>query len=428
MPADRLFHPRLGQSQKVSLLTDLEFRVWVQYVLSADDFGVMRAHPSTLQANNRHLENRPSKAILRCLETLITSELVYPFVCQGTRYIYQRDWQDFQRVSWPSATMNPAPPADEIEKCTSSTRRLFSVYPGGKDARVPRHDPTLREDEIPTFARATEREIEALLVQALPRWIGEGAIVETQMRIGNLYCDIVVVDGPRLYVIEVKRGLLTDAAITQVLRYTAAIRATATGKTVIPMAVGSGVALRKPEPEPVICLTVSDAWVCSVVKNREVVRYLTESFPLIDALRTRAPAPAKRLTDHGSRLVASCVSEGSARETAPPFDLWLRELQDAYPPNRVTSGRMTEDAFLGQFPSDAEPPSAIFRLMMTNLATNVISHEWRIKGMVPRLDRYLREGLWRNVHASSAPVGEQLSAKTNRTLAAAAEILSEADR
>lgn len=51
------------------------------------------------------------------------------------------------------------------------------------------------------------------------------------------------------------------------------------------------------------------------------------------------------------------------------------------------------------------------------------SHLWRIKGMVKRADRWLVEGLYRAEPAEAPPVAEQLTAKTNRTLAAAAEVL-----
>ena len=130
MLADRLLHARLGHSAKVSSLSDLEFRVWATYLLAADDFGVMRAEAVAFQAAHDGLSARPAKAIKRCIERLVKVGLVAAFVHQGSRYLYQPDWHDFQRVRYPLRTMQPAS-AEVSEK----TRRLWSVHPGG--VRVP---------------------------------------------------------------------------------------------------------------------------------------------------------------------------------------------------------------------------------------------------------------------------------------------------
>ena len=132
MPADRLLHARLGHSAKVSSLSDLEYRVWTTYVLAADDFGVMRAEAVAFQAAHDGLSGRPAKAVQRCIERLVEVGLVAAFAHQGSRYLYQADWQDFQRVRYPLRTMHPLPAAAEV---SAKTRRLWSVHPGG--VRVP---------------------------------------------------------------------------------------------------------------------------------------------------------------------------------------------------------------------------------------------------------------------------------------------------
>ena len=128
MPADRLLHARLGHSAKVSSLSDLEFRVWMTYVLAADDFGVMRADAVAFQAAHDGLSSRPANAIKRCIERLVQVGLVAAFVHQGSRYLYQTDWQDFQRVRYPLRTMRPLPASAEV---SARTRHLWSVHPGG---------------------------------------------------------------------------------------------------------------------------------------------------------------------------------------------------------------------------------------------------------------------------------------------------------
>lgn len=129
MPDDRFLHRRAGHSEKVSQLSDLEYRVWTQYLLSADDFGVMRLSALSLQADNSALELRPVKAITAALNRIVTVRLLQPFVHQNRAYVYQHNWQDWQKVTYPRQTIEPKPPAD---LCTRNMQWLLSYWPGGK--------------------------------------------------------------------------------------------------------------------------------------------------------------------------------------------------------------------------------------------------------------------------------------------------------
>jgi hypothetical protein len=153
MPDDRLIHKRMGRSQKVSGLTDLEFRVWLQYELSADDYGVMRFAALSVQADNAALETRTKSAILRALEALVTIGLVLRFEHQGQTYICQHDWQNFQRVRYPRPTMHPIPPPAVLTKCTPETRDLFLRRPGNPPDDTPQNSGE-NSEEVPSCARA----------------------------------------------------------------------------------------------------------------------------------------------------------------------------------------------------------------------------------------------------------------------------------
>lgn len=130
MPDDRFFHKRLGHSEKVTTLNDFQYRVWTQYVLSADDCGVMRGSALAFQADNDALARRTPRAVQQAIDRLVAIDLIQTFTHQGQLFIYQRTWQNFQRVRFPRPTIQPSPPADDLAACSPQTRDLFALRHG----------------------------------------------------------------------------------------------------------------------------------------------------------------------------------------------------------------------------------------------------------------------------------------------------------
>ena len=128
MPAQRVLNARLGHSAKVSRLSDLAFRVWTTYVLAADDFGVMRADAVAFQAACDALRERAAEEVAAAVERLVEVGLVSAFEHQGVRFLYQADWQDFQRVRFPGRTRRPLPAEAMV---SGRTLHLWSAHPGG---------------------------------------------------------------------------------------------------------------------------------------------------------------------------------------------------------------------------------------------------------------------------------------------------------
>src|SRR5688572_21636096 len=126
MADSRILHRAAGDSEKVSALSDLEYRVWTQYVLSADDFGVMPASAFIVQSSNRNLRQRPTKAIQKALEAVIATGLVLTFFHQGERYVWQHDWNDWQGIRHPRGTVWPMPV--DLSAATKKTADLFRDF------------------------------------------------------------------------------------------------------------------------------------------------------------------------------------------------------------------------------------------------------------------------------------------------------------
>lgn len=131
MPDDRLIHLSVGHSVKVNALTDFERLVWLMYKLASDDFGVMRFSSAPLIAGATFLEKRSPRAVLKALERVRQVELVRTFEHQGTDYLYQWDWQTWQKITHPRSTKQPKPPAELLAGCDANTRWLFTFHPKG---------------------------------------------------------------------------------------------------------------------------------------------------------------------------------------------------------------------------------------------------------------------------------------------------------
>lgn len=130
MPDERLFHLALGHSNKVNQLTDFERWVWAIYKLASDDFGVMRFSPTPLKEAADFLEAKSDRLVQRGLEVVRDVGLILTFEHQGRVYCFQRDWQTWQKITHPRATMQPAPPLDAVDL---NTQWLLTLHPkGGK--------------------------------------------------------------------------------------------------------------------------------------------------------------------------------------------------------------------------------------------------------------------------------------------------------
>ena len=128
MGATRAVSHTFGQSDKLSILNDLEFRCWIQCLLSADDFGVLPLSSALLRDDNLALATCPAPVIDRALQVLVQLELLLKFEHQGDAFIVNPLWQDVQGIPLPRPTAYPAPPLDVLPRLSRSTKRFFLAH------------------------------------------------------------------------------------------------------------------------------------------------------------------------------------------------------------------------------------------------------------------------------------------------------------
>lgn len=150
----RVIHKKGSHGKRIIALDHLEFRVWVQYILSADDYGVMRASASVLRADNPRLEReRPEKRIDQAMATILQAGLVQSFEHQGELFWWQRDWNDYQKIRHPRETVNPWPSAEQIRTATVKQQQLFAT-----GAALLRERSGIISEIVPPLAGAGARE------------------------------------------------------------------------------------------------------------------------------------------------------------------------------------------------------------------------------------------------------------------------------
>lgn len=129
MPEDRLLHPRLRNSVKVSALPYLARCVWVDLLLGADDYGVIPNRPAKVRADNlAFLARETETTISEAIEAVVATGLFLPFEHQGQTYLTDPRWQDFQKIERPRRTFHPIPERSTLLLCTPATIVLFASY------------------------------------------------------------------------------------------------------------------------------------------------------------------------------------------------------------------------------------------------------------------------------------------------------------
>jgi hypothetical protein len=114
------------------------------------------------------------------------------------------------------------------------------------------------------------------------------------------------------------------------------------------------------------------------------------------------------------------------KEELPAMDVLARELVNLYPAQGRCAWHMVERPLFTALMADPDVPAdTAWLLLIGRLELQKRSHQWRVKGMIPRLDKWLREGLHLQELPESAPAAERLSKTTATTAGAVAEIMGE---
>lgn len=167
MPDYRLIHRRALRGEKVASLTDFERGVWLAYLLISDDYGVMPFSAVELQRAS-WLKAKSAKAVQRAFQRVVAVGLIRTWREQEHVYCYAPDWQEWQNVRHPRATIDPCPPAVAVAGCKPETQKFFQSHPRFSAEIFPEDSGEVAETfpESSSLARAGGRETLTLVPNA----------------------------------------------------------------------------------------------------------------------------------------------------------------------------------------------------------------------------------------------------------------------
>jgi hypothetical protein len=102
------------------------------------------------------------------------------------------------------------------------------------------------------------------------------------------------------------------------------------------------------------------------------------------------------------------------------MDVWARELVTRYPAQGRCSWNLVERPLFAALTADPSmTPTQAWGFLQGRLEQHAASHQWRVKGMIPRLDKWLREGMYLQ-ELPETPTSTLVNEKTARSLTSAA--------
>lgn len=107
----------------------------------------------------------------------------------------------------------------------------------------------------------------------------------------------------------------------------------------------------------------------------------------------------------------SSGKEGERRSVEVPSDMWFMQLVAEYPQQATTQSAIAQHLFGEVIFKDGRNPHEVWAEMLSNLESQKCGEQWAVKRMIPRLDRWLESGLWKQQHPP-AVIGVASTAKT----------------
>ena len=126
--SNRIIKESIARSEKISELTDFQFRLWVLLVTYVDDFGRGDARPAIIKGSCFPLRERlANKDIEKGIAELADAGCVGLYKVDGKPYLYLPNWDEHQRVRNKVSKFPSPEDADEDTHLAASCGELPQV-------------------------------------------------------------------------------------------------------------------------------------------------------------------------------------------------------------------------------------------------------------------------------------------------------------